>query len=53
MEEISVGDLAACRGESGTSTTYIAGRRGFEPFVDERGDRDENDEGTGQTFWVI
>ena len=39
MEEISVGDLAACRGEWGASVAYIEGRGGFGPFVDEGNDR--------------
>ena len=39
MEEVSVGDLAACRGEGGASMAYIEGRGGFGPFVDEGNDR--------------
>ena len=39
MEEVSVGDLAACRGEWGASMAYIEGRGGFGPFVDEGNDR--------------
>ena len=39
MEEVSVSDLAACRGEWGASMAYIEGRGGFGPFVDEGNDR--------------
>ena len=39
MEEVSVGDLAAPRGEWGASIAYIEGRGGFGPFVDEGNDR--------------
>ena len=39
MEEVSVGDPAALRGESRVPSTYTEGRRGFGPFVEERDDR--------------
>ena len=39
MEEVSVGDPAACRGESRVPSTYTEGRGGFGPFVDEGNDR--------------
>ena len=39
MEEVSVGDPAARRGESRVPSTYTEGRRGFGPFVEERDDR--------------
>ena len=39
MEEVSVGDPAALRGESRVPSTYTEGRQGFGPFVEERDDR--------------
>ena len=39
MEEVSVGDPRALRGESRVPSTYTEGRQGFGPFVEERDDR--------------
>ena len=47
MEEISVGDPAATRGEWRASSTCIEGRRGFEPLVEEGSDRVATPESLG------
>ena len=52
MEEVSVGDPAATRGELMAPRTGTEGRRGFEPFVEERDDRVATPESLGASLRV-